>query len=162
MGARRGTSDVVGSGSSKRLIGGWRSVSPRQAGKWCQPIAGPTLLSAYAALLIRRGGTYPMAMPDVKRRWTVAERDRLPDDGNRYEVIDGDLFVTPAPAWRHQAAVVRLTSLLDAYLAKDHIGVVLPAPADVVFTEDRGVQPDVFVAPLVDGRRPEHFDDVRR
>jgi Uma2 family endonuclease len=103
-----------------------------------------------------------MAMPDVKRRWTVAERDRLPDDGNRYEVIDGDLFVTPAPAWRHQAAVVRLTSLLDAYLAKDHIGVVLPAPADVVFTEDRGVQPDVFVAPLVDGRRPEHFDDVRR
>jgi Uma2 family endonuclease len=103
-----------------------------------------------------------MAMPNVKRRWTVAERDQLPDDGSRYEVIDGELFVTPAPAWRHQAAVLRLATLLDAYVSRERIGAVLPAPADVVFSEDRGVQPDVFVVPLVDGRRPERFDDVRR
>ena len=43
-----------------------------------------------------------MVMPNLKRQWTVAERDKLPDDGNRYEVIDGELFVTSAPAWRHQ------------------------------------------------------------
>jgi Uma2 family endonuclease len=103
-----------------------------------------------------------MAMPEVKRRWTVAERDQLPDDGNRYEVIDGELFVTPAPAWRHQAAVLELAKLLDSYVGQHGIGVVLPAPADVVFGDDRGVQPDLFVVPLVDGRRPEHFDEVRQ
>lgn len=103
-----------------------------------------------------------MAMPELKRRWTIAERDRLPDDGNRYEVIDGELFVTPAPAWRHQAAVFELARLVADYAGRWRIGAVLPAPADVVFSMDRGVQPDVFVVPLVDGHRPEHFDDVRR
>ena len=37
-------------------------------------------------------------MPMVERRWTVADRDALPDDGNRFEVIDRELFVTPVPA----------------------------------------------------------------
>ena len=103
-----------------------------------------------------------MAMPQVKHRWTVAERDALPDDGNRYEVIDGELFVTPAPAWRHQAAVSVLNTVLADYLQRQRVGVVLPAPADVVFADDRGVQPDLFVVPGIDGRRPEHFDEVRR
>jgi len=101
-------------------------------------------------------------MPQVKHRWTVAERDELPDDGRRYEVIDGELFVTPAPAWRHQAAVSVLHTILAGYLQRQPIGIVLPAPADVVFADDRGVQPDLFVVPRVDGRRPEHFDDVKR
>lgn len=103
-----------------------------------------------------------MAMPELNRRWTVAERDQLPDDGNRYEVIDGELFVTPAPAWRHQAAVFELARIIADYVEPQGIGAVLPAPADVVFTEYRGVQPDLFVVPLVNGRRPAHFDDVRR
>lgn len=103
-----------------------------------------------------------MAMPQVKGRWTVAERDALPDDGNRYEVIDGELFVTPAPAWRHQAAVSVLNAMLVEYLQRQSVGIVLPAPADVVFADDRGVQPDLFIVPRVDGRRPEHFDEVRR
>ena len=106
-----------------------------------------------------------MAMPAPHieaKRWTVEMLDALPDDGNRYEIIDGELFVTPAPAWRHQAAVARLWSILDSYLQRERIGVALLAPADVVFAEDRGVQPDVFVVPLVEGKRPEHFDDVRR
>jgi Uma2 family endonuclease len=103
-----------------------------------------------------------MAMPQVKSRWTVAERDQLPDDGKRYEVIDGELFVTPAPTWRHQAAVSVLHAMLVDYLEQQRVGVVLPAPADVVFAHDRGVQPDLFVVPRVDGRRPEHFNEVGR
>src|SRR4051794_10340535 len=103
-----------------------------------------------------------MAMPELKRRWTVAERDRLADDGNRYEVVDGELLVTPAPAWRHQDAVTGLLGPLRAYLKRQKVGRVLPAPADVVFGPERGVQPDLFVVPLVGGRPPRHFDEVRR
>jgi Uma2 family endonuclease len=102
-----------------------------------------------------------MVMPAVKRRWTVADLLDLPDDGNRYEVIDGELFVNPAPAWKHQAAVSRLYRLMADYLDRERIGHAFFAPADVVFSPTRGVQPDLFVVPLVAGRRPEHFDDVR-
>lgn len=103
-----------------------------------------------------------MAMAYLQQQWTVADRDALPDDGNRYEVIDGELFVTPAPAWRHQEAVVELATELRAYLAQERVGHAYIAPADVVFSPKRGVQPDLFVVPLVHGRRPEHFDEVRR
>lgn len=103
-----------------------------------------------------------MVMPHLKRQWTVTDRDALPDDGNRYEVIDGELFVTPAPAWRHQEAVFRLHRLLADYTERERIGHAFEAPADVVFSSKRAVQPDLFVVPLVDGRRPEHFDEARR
>ena len=46
-----------------------------------------------------------------------------------------------------------LCTQLAAYVGQHGIGDVIPAPADVVFAEDRGVQPDLFVVPLVDGRR---------
>lgn len=102
-----------------------------------------------------------MAMPQLKDRWTVAERDALPDDGNRYEVIDGELFVSPAPTLRHQAAIGVLYRMLAEYLDRERVGYAFVAPADVVFSPTRGVQPDVLVLPLASGRRPEHFDDVR-
>src|SRR5262245_48105103 len=101
-------------------------------------------------------------MPSVKRDWTVADVHALPDDGKRYEVIDGELFVTPAPALRHQEAVAKLYVTLADYLKRERLGHAFFAPADVVFSPRRGVQPDVFVTPLVSGRRPEHFDDVGR
>ncbi len=103
-----------------------------------------------------------MYMPLLKRDWTWDDVQLLPDDGNRYEVIDGELFVTPAPAWRHQEAVAELLGLLRAYLRRERVGHAFGAPADVVFSARNAVQPDVFVAPLVDGRRPERFEDVGR
>ena len=103
-----------------------------------------------------------MVMPNLKRRWTVAERDELPDDGNRYEVIDGELFVTTAPSFMHQRAVSQLYRLLAAYLDREPVGEALVAPADIVFSPRRGVQPDVFVLPFVNGRRAQHFSDVGR
>ena len=48
-----------------------------------------------------------MAMPAQHTEWTVDMVRALPDDGNRYEVIDGELFVTPAPSVAHQRAVRR-------------------------------------------------------
>ena len=101
-------------------------------------------------------------MPMLRRRWTVADLHDLPETNERYEVIDGALFVTPAPSWPHQRAVAELHRLLQEYVTAHLIGCAYFAPADVVFSQQRGVQPDVFVVPLVNGRRPDSFDEAGR
>ena len=98
-----------------------------------------------------------MHMPQLARQWTVDDVHALPDDGNRYEVIDGELFVTPAPRLRHQEAVAELLVLIRAYLQRERVGHAFVSPADVIFSSRRLVQPDVFVTRLVNGRRPEEF-----
>jgi Uma2 family endonuclease len=99
----------------------------------------------------------------ASRTWTIDEVHALPDDGNRYEVIDGELFVTPAPALTHQRAVVALGRLLGGFLdSEPGLAEVLVAPADVIFSPRRAVQPDVFVLPLVEGRRVQAFADIGR
>jgi Uma2 family endonuclease len=55
-------------------------------------------------------------MPDLVRRWTREEVLALPDDGNRYELFDGELLVTPAPTGPHQVALGSLFSLLAPYV----------------------------------------------
>jgi Uma2 family endonuclease len=103
-----------------------------------------------------------MRMPTLKRRWTVDDLQDLPDDGQRYEVIDGELFVTPAPSLPHQRAVLDLARILADYVRAESIGDLIIAPADVRFSDVRSVQPDLFVMPLVDGRRPRRFEEVGR
>lgn len=94
--------------------------------------------------------------------WTVEQLAALPDDGKRYEIIDGELFVTPAPRFRHQYAVAALVGELRAYLKVNRVGVGLGAPADVEFNERTVVEPDVLVVPLVAGRRPTTFSEARQ
>jgi Uma2 family endonuclease len=101
-----------------------------------------------------------MHMPQLERYWTVADLEDLPDDGNRYEVIDGELFVTPAPALKHQEAAFQLGRVLADFLERQHVGHAFIAPGDIIFSPKRGVQPDIFVTPLFNGRRPERFADV--
>jgi len=103
-----------------------------------------------------------MSMPTLKRQWTVADLSDLPDDSNRYEVIDGELFVTPSPSWPHQTAVMELYTLLAAHVTAYELGDAFVAPADVVFSARRGVQPDLFVVPPFGGKRPTAFDQVKR
>ena len=103
-----------------------------------------------------------MHMLTVKREWTADDLQELPDDGNRYEVIDGELFVSPAPSLKHQEAVYQLHWRLAHYLERQRVGHAFSAPADVIFSPRRAVQPDVFVLPLVNGRRPEAFREVQR
>jgi Uma2 family endonuclease len=102
-----------------------------------------------------------MYMAPDTRVWTVADLAGMPDDGQRYEVIDGELFVTPAPSLRHQDAIGALHLLLAPYVAKERIGHLVFAPADVTFSPRRGVQPDLFVAPFVNGRRPRDYSEIR-
>jgi Uma2 family endonuclease len=98
--------------------------------------------------------------PDVKA-WTVEDLAAMPDDGQRYEVIDGELFVTPSPSLVHQRAIARLHLLLASYVDSQAIGELVMSPADVTFSRRRGVQPDLFVAPLVNGRRPKRLAEIR-
>jgi Uma2 family endonuclease len=101
-----------------------------------------------------------MAMPAT--HWTVEMVRALPDDGKRYEVIDGELFVTPAPTLHHQRAACTLVRLVAPYVTEHSLGDALFAPADVLTTEHVTVQPDVFVAPLIQGRKPNSWEDVDR
>jgi Uma2 family endonuclease len=86
--------------------------------------------------------------------WTVDMLDTLPDDGKRYEIIDGELFVTPAPYLVHQMVVGELYALLRGYLRMNPIGRAFVAPADVRGGERTSVEPDVFVIPQVKGPFP--------
>jgi Uma2 family endonuclease len=90
-----------------------------------------------------------MAMPAraTDLDWTVERAHALPDDGNRYEVLDGELFVTPAPTWRRQAASAELHPRLREFMRSNGLGWAMVAPADVVFSPRRLVQPDLFVVP---------------
>ena len=104
-----------------------------------------------------------MAMPAQPTEWTVDMVRALPEDGNRYEVIDGELFVTPAPNVFHQRAVRELLFLLAPYVRANGIGEALMAPADVVVYGPRKfVQPDVFVVPLVNDAPMRAWTDVGR
>ena len=76
----------------------------------------------------------------------------LPDDGNRYETVHGELLVTPAPALWHQTIVGRLHFRLAQYLAEGKAGHLLQSPADISWNEDVLVQPDLFVADLAEAR----------
>lgn len=78
----------------------------------------------------------------------------LPDDGNRYEVVDGELLATPGPSWQHQRGAQRLFLRLHPYVAANAVGYAMIAPAHVEFGSDRMVEPDRFVVPLVGGRVP--------
>jgi Uma2 family endonuclease len=83
----------------------------------------------------------------------------LPDDGNRYEIIDGELLVSPSPTWLHQSAVLDLAMLLRDYARRAGLK-VLVAPAAVTWSPQTEVQPDVLAAPLIEGRSPSRFEDV--
>jgi Uma2 family endonuclease len=76
----------------------------------------------------------------------------MPDDGNRYEVVYGELLVTPAPRLWHQVLVKRLSLALELYLKRHPIGELLTSPADISWGRDVLVQPDVFVVPPDEAR----------
>lgn len=84
-----------------------------------------------------------MSMPATKV-WTLEDLDRLPDDGNRYELIDGELFVTPAPAPRHEFVAARLTHILVPYVTEQRLGLVY-LPHGIVERTGSRTEPDLSV-----------------
>ena len=100
-----------------------------------------------------------MGMPETTERWTADRVRALPDDGNRYELIAGELVVTPAPRGIHQAAVRELFRQLDATLV-DSEAQVLWSPADLSLGEDEVLQPDLFVYRTGAGRILHEWADI--
>ena len=100
-----------------------------------------------------------MVMPATQ--WTLEMLHALPDDGNRYELIDGELFVTPSPTEEHQHASAELHLLLAPY-AKAVGLVVLYAPFDIRFSQQREVQPDLVAWPLQHDRKAPSFLEPAR
>lgn len=104
-----------------------------------------------------------MAMPAATRTdWTVDMLDALPDDGQRYEIIDGELFVTPAPADVHQLVLGELHGRFWTYLLDKMLARPVFSPSDVR-REDRKanrVQPDLFIISITDGKRPLYPYDL--
>jgi Uma2 family endonuclease len=91
-----------------------------------------------------------MGMPAIDRRWTTADVRALMDESRpwpRYELIDGELLVTPAPARGHQLAVIELVLIIAAYLEQEPVGIVFTSPADLELRPGTITQPDVFVVP---------------
>jgi len=78
-------------------------------------------------------------------RWTYEEYMRLPSEGStRYEVIDGELALTPSPGGPHQLAVSNVVRVLGTFAHEHGLGEVLPSPLDVLFGEGDYLQPDVL------------------
>ncbi len=89
-----------------------------------------------------------MGMPQAARRYTVEEVLAFPSDGNRYELVHGELLVTPAPGQQHQKIVTRLCARLEVYVAGRHSEAeVFVAPADIIWGLKEYVQPDLCVVP---------------
>jgi Uma2 family endonuclease len=85
-----------------------------------------------------------MTLIPQSRPLTRADLDAMPDDGHRYELIDGSLIVTPAPSSAHQTCVLELSVVLHAACPRDLK--VLFAPFDVALAVATVVQPDILVA----------------
>lgn len=83
-------------------------------------------------------------MATATKLWTIEELHRLPDDGNKYELVRGALFVTPAPGVPHEEIAVRLTHLIYAYVVTNRLGYVYHPRSSIMF-EGSEVEPDLMV-----------------
>lgn len=104
-----------------------------------------------------------MGMPATARQCTAEEARALQDESRawpRYELIDGELLVTPAPRVAHQRAVSALERCLYQYVSRERLGEVLHSPADIELELGTIIQPDVFVVPITGGKRAREWTDV--
>lgn len=86
--------------------------------------------------------------------WTYEEYARLPDDGNRYEVIAGKLYVTPPPETSHQEASARFFMEMRDHATRRHaLGLVLYAPVAVLLGDGDYLEPDIVFL----RREHEHY-----
>ena len=85
-----------------------------------------------------------MPMAATTKVWTLDELHSLPDDGNKYELVRGELLVTPTPTNNHEEIAARLSALLTPYVAAHRLGYVLH-PRAIVRYDGSEVEPDLMV-----------------
>lgn len=101
-----------------------------------------------------------MGMPHASEQWTADRVRALPDDGNRYELVSGELVVTPSPRGAHQVVLIRLIRRLDPWLEGTGAGHLMVPPADVSLGEDEILQPDLFVYRTATGQELQDWSDI--
>ena len=87
------------------------------------------------------------------RHATIADLERTPDDGRRYELIDGEIVVAAAPLWPHQYTARAIFRLLDGWTLQHQLGETMFAPYDIDLDGRTVVEPDVFVLLSPNARR---------
>src|SRR5690349_5136444 len=80
------------------------------------------------------------------RRWTLADLEELPDDGSRYEIFDGELYVTTAPHFAHQILGVKLSTALEMWSNQTGGGVTISAPGVIISPSDAAIPDVVWVS----------------
>jgi Uma2 family endonuclease len=94
------------------------------------------------------------------RQWTLAQLHRLPDDGNKYELVRGQLFVTPPPGDAHETILAKLTESLTPYVKQHRLGHIF-RPKSVMRFEGSEVEPDLMVRAAHPDRRGNDSDWTR-
>ena len=85
-----------------------------------------------------------MSIFKEKIKFTYEDYLRLPDDGKRYQVVEGEVHMVPAPTPYHQDSLGRLYVLLRSFIELHRLGKVYCAPCDVILSQEDIVQPDIF------------------
>jgi Uma2 family endonuclease len=92
-----------------------------------------------------------MPMATAEKVWTLEELHSLPDDGNKYELVRGTLFVTPSPSASHESILVRLTRIIDPYVVAHGLGMTYRARA-AFRVRGSEVEPDLMVRRVNDSQ----------
>src|SRR4051812_14189707 len=112
---------------------------------------------AHGWLPFERRAEHIMSMPAAQRRWTAREVRELiaqnPLHTPRYELVGGELLVTPSPTALHQRAIQLLWRALAAYLKRNPVGEAFISPFDVELERETLTQPDLPVLPMHEARR---------
>jgi Uma2 family endonuclease len=108
-----------------------------------------------------------MSMPALRQRsWKPDDLRRFieqhPEPVPRYELVHGELLVTPSPTSLHQRLVFEIAMKLHAYVKQNNLGEVRISPSDLRPVPSTLLQPDVYVIPSIDGRRAPLEDPVTR
>ena len=85
-----------------------------------------------------------MGVSRPARRISWDDIKDLPPDDKRWELLDGELFLTSSPNWRHQKVVLRLATALDAHVTSNGLGEVTIAPMDTILDPYNVVEPDIL------------------
>ncbi|MBZ5515422.1 MAG: Uma2 family endonuclease [Acidobacteriia bacterium] len=80
----------------------------------------------------------------ITTKFTYEDLQHFPDDGNRYEIVDGELFVTPSPIPLHQRIIMNLSAQLWQHVRTHGLGEVFTAPLDIVFSDITVLEPDIL------------------
>jgi Uma2 family endonuclease len=85
-----------------------------------------------------------MSVLKERIKFTYEDYIHLPDDGKRYQIIEGEIYMTPAPIPYHQSILINLLILLRDFAENYKLGKIYCAPCDVILSDENIVQPDIF------------------